>query len=130
MLRPLHPDDLPALSSFHAETGGIRSAADGRATAAFIERTVARYTEDGFALSAVVLRDMGQFAGWAGLWVPWFLPEILPAARSGGRSAKRSAAADTPPRPDGHERTIGFSSMPLIRSSASTNPATNGRVLS
>ena len=34
--------------------------------------------------SAVVLRDMGQFAGWAGLWVPWFLPEILPAVEVGG----------------------------------------------
>ena len=89
-LRLLHPDDLPALSSFHAETlfwwCPFRRGWTSEETAAFIERTVvARYTEDAFALSAVVLRDAGQFAGWAGLWVPWFLPEILPAVEVGWR---------------------------------------------
>ena len=54
-------------------------------TAAFIEHTVARSTEDGLALSAVVLGDTGQFAGWADLWVPWFLPEILPTVEVGWR---------------------------------------------
>lgn len=72
-----------------------------------------RGSDRGDGWSAVVLRDTGQFAGWADLWVPWFLPEILPAARSGGRSAKPFAAADTPPRPDGHESDYRFQQCAL-----------------
>ena len=84
MLRPLHPDDLPALSSFHAETGGIRSVADGRARRP--QRSLSALSPDTpktASLSAVVLGDTGQFTGWADLWVPWFLPEILPAVEVG-----------------------------------------------
>ncbi|MEO7573267.1 MAG: GNAT family N-acetyltransferase, partial [Acidimicrobiales bacterium] len=43
------------------------------------------YTDPGMAVSAVVLRDSGDLAGWAGLSVPSFLPEILPAVEVGWR---------------------------------------------
>lgn len=59
-------------------------------TEAFIERTQRRYREDGYAVPAVVVRDSGRLAGWAGLSVPWFLPEILPAVEVGWRLREQS----------------------------------------
>jgi RimJ/RimL family protein N-acetyltransferase len=36
-------------------------------------------------VSAVVVGDTGELAGWAGLSVPTFLPEVLPAIEVGWR---------------------------------------------
>lgn len=89
VLRPLQRDDLEDLARLHAEESfwwyPFRRAWTSEETADFIERTLSRYDDDGFALSAIVVRESGQLAGWAGLSVPWFLPEILPAVEVGWR---------------------------------------------
>lgn len=41
------------------------------------------------AVSAVVIAESGELAGWAGLSVPTFLPEILPAFEAGWRLGKQ-----------------------------------------
>jgi RimJ/RimL family protein N-acetyltransferase len=89
VLRPLALDDLDALAPLHAEESFWRFPF-GRGwtrdeTRAFLERTVARYDDPGVAVSAVVVRDTGDLAGWAGLSIPTFLPEILPAVEVGWR---------------------------------------------
>lgn len=88
-LRPLALDDLDALAPLHAQESFWRYPF-GRGfsrdeTQAFLERTVARYDDPGLAVSAVVLREGNELAGWAGLSVPTFLPEILPAVELGFR---------------------------------------------
>jgi RimJ/RimL family protein N-acetyltransferase len=89
VLRPLETGDAAELSVLHAEASfwwyPFRRGWTAEETAAFIDRTLTRYDEDGFAVSAVVRRDTGQLAGWAGLSVPLFLPEILPAVEVGWR---------------------------------------------
>lgn len=92
-LRPLALDDLDALAPLHAEESFWRYPF-GRGwsrgeTAAFLERTIARYHDPGIAVSAVVVRATGELAGWAGLSVPSFLPEILPAVEVGWRLGER-----------------------------------------
>jgi RimJ/RimL family protein N-acetyltransferase len=92
-LRPLGGDDLDALVALHSEEAFWRHPL-GRAmtpeeTTTFLERTVAHYDDHGFGLSAVVLRDSGTLAGWAGLAVPNFLPELLPAVEVGWRLGER-----------------------------------------
>ena len=92
-LRPLALDDLDALAPLHAEESFWRYPF-GRGwsfdeTAAFLERTIARYDDPGIAVSAVVVRATGELAGWAGLSVPTFLPEILPAVEVGWRLGER-----------------------------------------
>jgi RimJ/RimL family protein N-acetyltransferase len=88
-LRPLVLDDLDELAPLHAQESFWRYPL-GRGvsrdeTQEFLERTVARYTDPGIAVSAVVLRERGELVGWAGLSVPTFLPEILPAVELGFR---------------------------------------------
>lgn len=92
-LRPLVDDDLDSLFALHSEQAFWRYPL-GRAmtleeTTRFLERTIAHYDDHGFGLSAVVLRDSGTLAGWAGLGVPNFLPELLPAVEVGWRLAER-----------------------------------------
>lgn len=89
VLRPLTMDDLDALEPLHAQESFWRypfgrgwSRAE---TEAFLERTLARYADPGIGVCAVVVRDTGELAGWAGLAVPQFLPEILPAVEVGWR---------------------------------------------
>jgi RimJ/RimL family protein N-acetyltransferase len=82
-------EDLDALARLHAEETFWRYPF-GRGwsrgeTEAFLERTLARYTDPGLGVCAVVVRDTGELAGWAGLAVPQFLPEILPAVEVGWR---------------------------------------------
>jgi RimJ/RimL family protein N-acetyltransferase len=82
-------DDLDALARLHAEETFWRYPF-GRGwsrgeTEAFLERTLARYADPGLGVCAVVVRDTGELAGWAGLAVPQFLPEILPAVEVGWR---------------------------------------------
>ena len=89
VLRPLRHEDLNDLSRLHTEESfwwyPFRRGWTTDETEAFIERTVASYSEDEFGLSAIVVRDSGELAGWAGLSVPWFLPEVLPAVEVGWR---------------------------------------------
>ena len=92
-LRPLDDDDLDSLFALHSEQAFWRYPL-GRAmtleeTTRFLERTIAHYDDHGFGLSAVVMRDSGTLAGWAGLGVPNFLPELLPAVEIGWRLAER-----------------------------------------
>ena len=93
VLRPLTPDDLDALAPLHAEESfwryPYRRGWSRAETAAFVERTIARYDDHGVAVAAVVVRDTGELAGWAGLSVPTFLPEILPAVEVGWRFGER-----------------------------------------
>jgi RimJ/RimL family protein N-acetyltransferase len=93
VLRPLALSDLEALALLHAEPSFWRYPF-GRGwtrdeTASFLERTIARYDDPGLAVSAVVVRETGELAGWAGLSVPTFLPEILPAVEVGWRLGER-----------------------------------------
>ena len=89
ILRPLQRGDVEDLARLHAEESfwwyPFRRGWTSSETEAFIERTELRYSEDGYAVSAVVVRRSGELAGWAGLSVPWFLPEILPAVEVGWR---------------------------------------------
>ncbi len=93
MLRPLAMDDLDDLAVLHAEEsfwrypfgrGWSRSESES-----FLERTIERYQDPGVAVSAVVVADTGELAGWAGSSIPTFLPEILPAVEVGWRLGER-----------------------------------------
>lgn len=93
VLRPLRTDDLDDLAPLHAEPSFWRYPF-GRGwtrdeTEAFLERTIERYDDPGMAVSAVVLADTDELAGWAGLAVPTFLPEVLPAVEVGWRLGLR-----------------------------------------
>lgn len=61
----------------------------GNRNGSFLQRTIERYLDPGMAVSAVVLADTGELAGWAGLSIPTFLPEILPAVEVGWRLGER-----------------------------------------
>lgn len=89
VLRPLEMDDLDDLAALHAEESFWRYPF-GRGwsrseTESFLRRTIERYRDPGVAVSAVVVGDTGELAGWAGLSIPTFLPEILPAVEVGWR---------------------------------------------
>jgi RimJ/RimL family protein N-acetyltransferase len=93
VLRPLAMHDLDELAALHAEESFWRypfgrgwSRAE---TESFLDRTIARYQGPGVSVSAVVVADTGELAGWAGLSVPTFLPEILPAVEVGWRLGER-----------------------------------------
>lgn len=58
-------------------------------TRRFLERTLETYVVDGVGLSAAVVKETGELAGWLGLAVPHFLPEILPAVEVGWRLGER-----------------------------------------
>ena len=93
VLRPLGLGDLDDLAELHAEESFWRYPS-GRGwsravTESFLERTVERYEDPGIAVSAVVVADSGELAGWAGLSIPTFLPEILPAVEVGWRLGER-----------------------------------------
>jgi RimJ/RimL family protein N-acetyltransferase len=89
LLRPLTFDDFDDLAVLHAQESfwkypsGRGWTADE--TRAFLERVRGRYETERFVMAAVVLRDDGRLAGWAGLAAPLFLPEILPAVEVGWR---------------------------------------------
>lgn len=85
--------DLDALAPLHSEESFWRYPF-GRGwstseTEAFLERTIDRYGDPGMAVSAVVVAETHELAGWAGLAVPTFLPEILPAVEVGWRLGER-----------------------------------------
>jgi RimJ/RimL family protein N-acetyltransferase len=93
ILRPLGWDDFDALGALHAEVSfwwyPLKRAMTADETRRFIERTLERYEADGVGLSAAVVKDTGDLAGWLGLAVPHFLPEILPAVEVGWRLGER-----------------------------------------
>ena len=93
ILRPLERSDADALAALHGEPSfwwyPLQRAMTVEETAQFIERMLANYERDGVGLSAAVVKDTGELAGWLGLAVPHFLPEILPAVEVGWRLGER-----------------------------------------
>lgn len=85
--------DLHDLAALHGEESFWRYPFGRRwsetETESFLERTIERYQDPGMAVSAVVVADTGELAGWAGLSIPTFLPEILPAVEVGWRLGER-----------------------------------------
>ena len=65
-------------------TGAVRTPDRDRALQA-IARQRQQWDEQGFGWCSVIVRETGQYAGWAALAVPAFLPEILPAVEIGYR---------------------------------------------
>jgi RimJ/RimL family protein N-acetyltransferase len=93
-LRGWRDDDLDALAAINADPEVMRYIMDGavrdrRASAAALQRMMDGWTEQGFGLFAVEIRETGVLAGWAGLAVPAFLPEVLPAVEIGWRLGRR-----------------------------------------
>jgi RimJ/RimL family protein N-acetyltransferase len=93
ILRPLGWDDLDALAVLHGEPSfwwyPMQRAMTTDETRHFIERTLDLYQSDGVGLSAAVVKETGEMAGWLGLAVPHFLPEVLPAVEVGWRLGER-----------------------------------------
>jgi RimJ/RimL family protein N-acetyltransferase len=91
VLRPFTEGDLEALVPLQAEESfwwyPMRRGMTAEETAAFLERVISRYDEDGFGLEAVLERSSGELIGWAGLAIPHFLPQVLPAVEVGWRFA-------------------------------------------
>jgi RimJ/RimL family protein N-acetyltransferase len=89
LLRPLVPDDLGSLVGLHAEISfwqyPLRRGQTSAETEAFFGRVLADYENSDVGLEAVIDRQSGALAGWAGLSVPSFLPEVLPAVEVGWR---------------------------------------------
>ena len=93
ILRPIDEDDLDALAELHAEESfwwyPLRRAMSVEDTRQFIARIRQRYETDGLGMSAAIVKESGELAGWLGLAVPHFLPEILPAVEVGWRLGER-----------------------------------------
>lgn len=93
ILRPLAWEDLAELAVLHGEVSfwqfPLRRAMTEDETRRFVERTLEAYERDGVGLSAAVVKETGELAGWLGLAVPHFLPEILPAVEVGWRLGER-----------------------------------------
>ncbi len=89
VLRPLEEADLAALKFLHAEPSfwwyplGRGQTEDE--TEAFLGRVLERYQAGDPAFEAVVDRQTGELAGWAGLSTTTSLPEIRPAIEVGWR---------------------------------------------
>jgi len=58
-------------------------------TRAFMNRVLDHYASDVAGMSAAVVKESGELAGWLGLAVPHFLPEILPSVEVGWRLGER-----------------------------------------
>lgn len=93
VLRPLVMADLDGLEALHAEESfwqyPFGRGLSRSETESFLERTIESYQDPGVGVSAVVVADTGELAGWAGLSIPTFLPEILPAVEAGWRLGER-----------------------------------------
>ena len=119
ILRPLTLDDLDALAELHAQESFWRYPF-GRGwsrseTQSFLERTIARYSDPGIAVSAVVIRDTRVLAGWAGLSIPTFLPEILPAVEVGWRLGQQYRGRGFATEAGGAWLRYGFEDLGLER---------------
>src|SRR6266576_1559643 len=89
LLRPLAETDLADLTALHAQEtfwrypfGRPWSSVE---TESFLWHKLEAYAESVPAVSAVVVKELNELAGWAGLSEPSFLPEILPAIEVGWR---------------------------------------------
>ncbi len=93
ILRPLGWEDLGPLTELHCEESfwryPMQRAMTAEETRTFMERVISYYEADGVGLSAAVVKETGELAGWLGLAVPHFLPEILPAVEVGWRLGER-----------------------------------------
>jgi RimJ/RimL family protein N-acetyltransferase len=65
------------------------SVTDYERTAAAVASCERHWTDHGFGLFAVQVRDTGELAGFTGLAIPTFLPEIMPAVEIGWRLGRR-----------------------------------------
>lgn len=119
VLRPLAMDDLDALAALHSEESfwryPLRRAQARDETEAFITRTMERYVDPGLAVSAVVVGDTSELAGWAGLAVPTFLPEILPAVEVGWRLGEQFRGHGYATEAGGAWVRFGFDTLGLER---------------
>ena len=88
VLRPFETLDEQALAALHAEESfwwfPFRRGWSVAETAAFLRRVRIGYAT-GLGMAAIVERESGLLAGWAGLSTPEFLPEVLPAVEIGWR---------------------------------------------
>jgi RimJ/RimL family protein N-acetyltransferase len=93
ILRPLAEDDLDALAALHSEASfwwyPLRRGMTLDETRAFMNRVLDHYASDVAGMSAAVVKESGELAGWLGLAVPHFLPEILPSVEVGWRLGER-----------------------------------------
>jgi RimJ/RimL family protein N-acetyltransferase len=94
ILRPWQPRDVTPYAHLCADPEVMRWIGSGRTQseaecAAAIDRFQECWSERGFGLFALELKDGGGFIGFCGLSVPTFLPEILPAIEIGWRLARR-----------------------------------------
>ena len=90
VLRPFREDDLGALVALHDEESfwwfPLRRSMTEAETAEFLAWVLSVHADPVCPVfHAVVERESGALAGWAGLSVPEFLPEVLPAVEVGWR---------------------------------------------
>src|SRR5215470_16371767 len=89
VLRPLALADLANLAALHAQESfwhyPFGRAWSRNETEEFLARKLEAYAASVPAVSAVVIAETNELAGWAGLSEPSFLPEILPAIEVGWR---------------------------------------------
>ncbi len=135
ILRPLGWHDLAALSALHAEASfwwyPLKRGMTADETRRFIERTLERYDVDGVGLSAAVVKETGELAGWLGLAVPHFLPEILPAVEVGWRLGERYRGQGYATEGAAEAVRYGFEELGLDRLVSIFEPANvaSGRVM-
>ena len=73
--RPFEPEDLDELARINADEETSRYVGDGRPlsreeTGRWIENSRANVARHGYATGAVVMRETGSLAGWAGIARP------------------------------------------------------------
>lgn len=135
MLRPLDTGDLAALKALHAEPSfwwyPLRRSQTEDETEAFLSRALEDYRSGDLGLEAVVERDTGHLAGWAGLSTPSFLPEILPAVEVGWRLGSRWRGRGNATEAGAAWVRWGFEALKLERIVSIYEPANrpSGRVM-
>jgi RimJ/RimL family protein N-acetyltransferase len=92
LLRPFERPDEHPLVELHAEASfwwyPFRRGWTAAETMRFLDRVCDGYAT-GLGVAAVMDRQSGQLAGWAGLSTPDFLPEVMPAVEIGWRLGER-----------------------------------------
>jgi RimJ/RimL family protein N-acetyltransferase len=135
ILRPLGWEDVDELAALHAEPSfwwyPLQRGMTRDETCRFIERTLETYVADQVGLSAAVVKDTGDLAGWLGLAVPHFLPEILPAVEVGWRLGERFRGRGYATEGAAAAVRYGFEELDLDRLVSIFEPANvaSGRVM-
>jgi RimJ/RimL family protein N-acetyltransferase len=93
LLRRWQADDVAPFAEICADPDVMRWIGKGETRtpeqcAAAVERFEHDWSDHGFGLFAVELRETGRFIGFIGLSIPEFLPELLPAIEIGWRLAR------------------------------------------